>query len=85
MDPATIIAIAGVASKLLNLGIDYAKEAKKRKELTPDQEAELERIALEMFNQPQWKDKSDKSASSEDVSSTVKSSVEELVRLSSKL
>jgi hypothetical protein len=54
MDPVTIIAAISAASKLIEQGVRIMEERRRNRELTPEQEAEWDRLKAETLNKPHW-------------------------------
>lgn len=54
MDPATIIAAVSAASALIEQGRKIMEERKRNQELTPEEEAEWDRLVAEHLQKPHW-------------------------------
>lgn len=54
MDPATIIAAVSAASALIEQGRKIMEERKQNRELTPEEEADWDRLVTEQLQKPHW-------------------------------
>lgn len=55
MDPMTIIAAVSAASALIDQATKIMEERRRNRELTPEQEAEWDRVVAAQLAKPHWK------------------------------